>query len=126
MGWPRWGKLPPPATRGNMSGVRQGISQANVRVAGHQEENCGFPCVLRVWDDFPLVFIAFWEIVGEICSEIIGNFLEKCWTFFGLFLGPLGRALGPPRGPQMGPGTPGIDLKSKTKSKILAGSVNYF
>ena len=45
-------------------------------------------------------------------------------------MGPEGGALGPPRAPKMGPGTPGIDFKSLQKiakfSKILAGSINCF
>ena len=69
-----------------------------------------------------------------LASKPIQNHKEKSkeniWEFFGHFLAyfwaPWG-ALGPPRGPKMGPGTPGIDLKSPKKiSKIWAGSVNYF
>ena len=64
----------------------------------------------------------FWDFWGKKL-EFFGNCLEIVWPIFG----PPGGALVPPRGPKMGPGTPGIDLKSHQQiSKIWAGGVNFF
>ena len=49
----------------------------------------------------------FWEFFLKFVGEFFGNLLAYFWAPWG--------ALGPPRGPKMGPGTPGIDLKSPKK-----------
>ena len=59
-----------------------------------------------------------WLVCSPDSASPGPHFLEKIeifWKIVGLFLGPLG----PPRGHKMGPGTPGIDFKSKKNSKHI-------
>ena len=52
--------------------------------------------------------------------EIFGIFFE----FFCIIFGPPGGPLGPRRGPKMGPGAPGIDLKSPKKIQKFGPEVS--
>ena len=55
---------------------------------------------------------SFWGSLGSIAVTFVS---------FGV---PLGDLEGPPRGPKMGPGTPGIDLKSKKKIQKFGPEVS--
>ena len=60
-------------------------------------------------------------------GKYFGKCLGKFWIFFenllAYFWAPWGGP-GPPRGPKSGPGTPGIDLKSKKKNQKFGPEVS--
>ena len=57
---------------------------------------------------------------GKFVGKIFGFFLEMFWLIFE----PPGGGPWAPRGPKMGPGTPGIDLKSRKKIQKFGPEVS--